>query len=239
MIKTLAQGFCDLLYPHNCIICQKYLKGHLKTDIFCPGCRSLWIANPPPFCVVCPRHCLKPGSCCSDCHRRPPFFDRAWSAFLYEGPLRRLLHEFKYGQKTFLRHEFGKALIDFVQTYALPIESHDYIIPIPLHSTRLRERGYNQAQLLAEMIGRRFELPLLSNRLLRRHFTRYQATVKPKERWTNLKGAFTISQPRELFGKSVLLVDDLLTTGATVSEAALLLKMAGARRVDVLTLAVA
>ena len=168
-----------------------------------------------------------------------PHFDFAWGACLYNEPLKKLIHQFKYGQKTLLRHLFSHLMISFINTYNIEIQSFDCVVPVPLFSARRRERGYNQAHLLAQPIAETFHLKLSANNLVRIRPTKTQAALTQKERWTNIQGAFKIKQPLTYRNKKILLVDDLLTTGATVSESALVLKDAGATSVGVLTLAIA
>ncbi len=124
-----------------------------------------------------------------------------------------------------------KCLIDFNQ--------FDLIMPIPLHPTRLRERGYNQSALIAQKLSKEFNIPLINNNLIRIRNTPSQTNLNKKERWTNIKGAFKIKYPTNINKKFTLLIDDLLTTGATTSEAALTLKKSGAKKVGVLTIAIA
>jgi ComF family protein len=180
---------------------------------------------------------LNPYAHCSDCLTKEPAFDFAWCACLYDDPLKSLIHQFKYNQGTFLRHLFHHVIISFIKTYHLDTQQFDFIVPIPLHPTRYRERGYNQAELLAGALARTLTIPL-KRCLIRWRYTPSQALLAQKERWTNISGAFKINGHNNIRGKAILLVDDLLTTGATVNEAASTLKEAGARRVGVLTLAI-
>jgi competence protein ComFC len=149
-------------------------------------------------------------------------------------PIRR----FKYNQKTYLRKPFAQFMMAFVQTYHLDIEQFDIIVPVPLFPSRLRERGYNQSRLLAEPIAQKYHIDLSLKNLVRVRNTRHQTLLSEKERWTNIHGAFRIKHSAEFSGKNILIVDDLLTTGATASEAARTLKGAGAETVGVLTLAI-
>jgi len=160
-----------------------------------------------------------------------------WAVSRYNDSLRRLIHLFKYKHKTILRYQLAHLVTDFFNTYQFPFPFYDFITPMPLHPARLRERGYNQSELLAELISQRLAIPLSTNLKRIRH-TPFQANCTQKERWTNIFGAFKIKYPSYSLKKSFLLVDDLMTTGATASEAARILKEDGARRVDVLTLAV-
>lgn len=149
-----------------------------------------------------------------------------------------MIHQFKYNQKTYLRKPFARFIENFIQIYRLDIKQFDIIVPIPLFSSRLRERGYNQSQLLAEQISCKYHIALSLNNLIRIRNTEHQTVLSKKERWTNVGGAFRITSSYEFSGKNILIIDDLLTTGATASEAATTLKDAGAEKVGVLTLAI-
>ena len=153
--------------------------------------------------------------------------------------MKKLIHLFKYGDKTALRYHFFERMASFIEIYHLDLSHFDLIIPVPLHNARLRERGFNQAQILAQMIAEEFNIPQTLNNLKRFRLTKNQAALNQKERWTNIQGAFTIKCSGALNKKNILLVDDLFTTGATSSEAARVLKQAGASKVSVLTLAIA
>ena len=129
-------------------------------------------------------------------------------------------------------------MINLIETYRFDINQFDEIVPIPLFSSRLRERGYNQSQLLAEEIGRKYKINLSLKNLTRVRATEHQTLLSEKERWTNICGAFRIKNPAGFSGKNILIIDDLLTTGATASEAARTLKDAGVKTVGILTLAI-
>ena len=133
---------------------------------------------------------------------------------------------------------FTKIMASFIQIYRLDIAQFDIIVPVPLHPSRLRERGYNQAQLLAEQIIQNYSISLSINNLVRIRNTEHQTVLSKKERWTNIDGAFIVKRPARFFGKNILIIDDLLTTGATACEAAGTLKDVGSKTVGVLTLAI-
>lgn len=239
MLKHLLTGLYDLVYPPHCPICRKHLTFPDSDEILCPDCRDALIRNTPPFCPKCSRHLDDIGlPRCLPCRKQPHQFDFAWAACLYKDPLRELIIQFKYNQKTRLRGPLARCVRDFVQTYNLDIRQFDCIAAVPLHPVRLRERGYNQALLLAERIAAAYHIPLSVGNLVRARNTRQQTLLSEKERWTNMHGAFRINHPAGFFRKNVLIIDDLLTTGATVSEAAGALKRAGAGTVGVLTLAI-
>jgi len=152
--------------------------------------------------------------------------------------MRRLIHLFKYSHKTSLRSFLVDRIFSFLDNYHIPLESFEMIMPVPLHPVRMRERGYNQAQLLSQPIAARLGIPHLTDNLIRVRPTPTQAFLSKKDRWTNIQGAFKIKNVESFSKKSILLVDDLLTTGITASEAAGVLKEAGAAHVGVLTLAI-
>lgn len=173
------------------------------------------------------------------CQKTHPHFDFVWSACIYQKRLRDLLHQFKYKHFTGLRFLFGIWLKDCVTYHHLDITQFDMLIPIPLSAVRWRERGYNQSELLALELQKKFNININKECLRKIRNTHPHAQLEKKERWTNIQGAFTIKHPELIAGKSILLVDDLLTTGATASEAAKTLKDNGAARVGVFCLAIA
>ena len=239
MLKHFLTGLYDLVYPPHCPICRKHLTFPVSDEIICPDCRDALIRNTPPFCPKCSRHLGNSAlPRCLQCRNEPYQFDFAWAACLYKDPLRDLIIQFKYYQKTRFRKPFTRCVTEFVQTYNLDIQQFDCIIPVPLHPVRFRERGYNQALLLAERIATAHQIPLSAGNLVRKRNTKQQTLLSEKERWTNMRGAFRINQPAGFFRKNILIIDDLLTTGATVSEVAGELKRAGAGTVGVLTLAI-
>jgi len=138
-----------------------------------------------------------------------------------------------------VRKIFRYLLKKFFERYNVPLNHFDYGLPIPLHPVRLRERGFNQSQLIAEILKEDHGLPVITDGLIRLRPTEPQSFLGQKERWTNLEGAFTIKCSFNINSNSILLIDDLLTTGATASAAAKVLKDAGAKKVGLLVVALA
>ena len=241
MFKDLIQGISDLVYPPNCLLCKCSLIPFSPTEPLCPRCRPLIAVNEPPFCVKCTRPLGVPVRFprCRDCRQGTFGFDFAWAAALYHAPLQGLIHQFKYEGKTFHRKLFGKLMIEFVGRHNLDIRQFDVLVPVPLSPAKLRERGFNQALILARILAREFRVPVSAQNLRRLRHTRTQTLLSRKERWTNLRGAFKINAPDEFKGKNILIIDDLLTTGATAAEASTVLKRSGAGTVAVFTLAIA
>jgi ComF family protein len=169
---------------------------------------------------------------CSICRESLVNFDAAYSFGSYEGPLRNLIHLFKYGKVETL----SGPLAAFLKR-ALPLdEPFDVVIAMPMHWRKRWERGFNQTELLARPIAKRYSVKMASN-LQRSRYTNPQAGLTEAERRKNLKGSFVVRRPAELARKRVLLVDDVFTTGATLRAAAEALKKAGVKRVIALTLA--
>jgi ComF family protein len=155
---------------------------------------------------------------------------------LYEGAVRDLIHAFKYSQRTHLR--FPLALLALEGVSGLFRESPPHLlVPVPLHRSRLRQRGFNQAVLLGKVLSRRLSLPMLPDALVRNRPTEPQITLTAVERRTNVKGAFAVRRPADIAGKRVLLLDDVMTTGSTIDECAKELKKAGAEAVVAATIA--
>jgi ComF family protein len=177
------------------------------------------------------------GNICAKCIAQPLSFDRAFSPCAYTGVIKELIHEFKYKNKPYLGKHLSKIMIDFIKEYNLPLSCADLIVPVPLHNARLREREFNQAEILSTHIAEEFNLNLSPAALFRKRSTRTQVDLKDEERFANVAGSFSINPKVSVRGKNILLVDDVLTTGATTSEAAGVLKNAGAHIVFTLTLA--
>ena len=180
----------------------------------------------------CPR-CALPtpaGETCGRCLAKPPHFDRTIAAYRYDFPLDKLIHAFKYGHRLALANFFGQALNE-----ACSVTAADRIIPMPLHSERLRQRGFNQALELARPVAARLNTPLDAKHCLRTRDTRPQADLPWRERARNMRGAFHCTT--DFSGQRLLLIDDVMTTGASLDECARTLKLHGAASVDVLVVA--
>lgn len=238
-LKQFADGLLSLVYPNNCIVCKS--PNTTTPLLVCASCQKTIAPNLPPFCVKCSRHLKNPNknSWCPQCQKTQPFFDQAWAATRYTDSMKNLIHLFKYKNKTALQYLFSNIIISFIENYHIDIKQFDFIVPIPLHPTKLRERQYNQTDLIAQNLSHKFHIPLSRNNLIRQKHTKTQALLNEKERWTNTKDAFRIRHPSNFLEKSILIVDDLITTGATVCEATRILKQAQAKYIGILTLAIA
>ena len=235
--RKIFAGLFSLIFPDDCRICAEPLREVSRV----PVCRTC-LAKPEPlaadyFCVQCRapfRNAfpLDGQGLCGMCRRGVSGFDAAYSFGFYEGELRELIHLFKYGRVQTLAKPLGRLLAQ-----ALPREeSFDAIVPMPLHWRKRWQRGFNQADLLAHEISRRTHTPV--KHVLRRvRFTTAQAGLTNAKRRLNVSGAFQARRGKTLPGQNVLLVDDVMTTGATAASCARALKRAGARKVVLLTVA--
>lgn len=236
----LAAGFeriLDFLYPPRCAACAAFVDrhGHLCADCW-SGLRLL----APPLCRACGLPLPQgagPDPLCAACTARAPAFARARAACAYADVARRLVLAFKHGERT----ELAPLLAGFVaRAGAELLAACDLIVPVPLHRLRLWRRGFNQSLLLAEELARRGDRPLARDALLRVRATRSQQGLDAAARRRNVTPAAFAVHPRRrdlVAGRAVLLVDDVLTTGATLEACARTLLRAGAARVDVVVFA--
>jgi competence protein ComFC len=239
-LRSVLKGTKDILYPKVCVVCRHSLHSAGSDEHVCADCLKKIKKHAPPFCIRCGRQLKRQSiakNICPQCIRRQFHFDRTFSSCQYEGTIKELIHAFKYKQKEHLSATLSKLMIEFIREYHVPMEIIDYIVPMPLSSAKLREREFNQAKTLSTHIAFAFNKRLLDTSLLRHRHTKTQADLAWQERLENVKDSFSVSQPETIAGKNILLIDDVLTTGATASEATKALKKAGAGVVFVLTLA--
>jgi ComF family protein len=233
---SLAARALDILLPPLCLACDAAVTRH---GTLCPSCWSEIQFIAPPYCSGCGAPFDMPvgdGELCAGCLLHPPAFKAARAAMLYNDASKRLILGFKHGDRTHLTN----TLAGWMQRAGAEFwEKADLMIPVPLHRWRLFKRRYNQAALLAQSLSAAAQKPVLVDGLLRLKPTPTQGRKNRKERETNVKGAFTVNPAHRqgIGGKSILLIDDVLTTGATLNECSRILGAAGAGSVDVLTLA--
>jgi ComF family protein len=234
--SQLAGSLLDLLLPKRCTGCEaRWLSSH--EGFWCEQCLDelSWMRS--PLCPACGRPFPKSPSAsdhlCGECIQSVYRFDTARSAALHSGVVRERINQLKFGSQL----HYIPPLVELLEmTFrAEKSTATELIVPVPLHTRRLRQRGFNQAGLLARALGRRLEMPVRFDLLTRRSWTRPQTRLSRAERLENVKGAFLAPKPEEIEGKIVLLIDDVFTTGTTISECAGELKDAGALEVHALT----
>jgi ComF family protein len=245
----------DAVFPPRCAACGQLLAaagaapaGTMPAALaalagrVCAGCRSGLAAVDPPLCTCC--GVMFPGRSgedrlCGRCQTSPPAFRMARASAVYARSMADVIRRFKYGGRTQLAAPLGELMAATFVRYWRG-ETIDLVLPVPLHRRRLASRGFNQALLLARRLCRHPEVPPMSmaaDLLLRRRETPSQTGLPLAERRDNVQDAFGVREARRVAGRSLLLVDDVLTTGATVGECARVLMGCGAARVDVLAAA--
>ncbi len=239
MTSRFLRRLLHTVFPMNCRMCHNSL-GDDPIPFFCQPC---WNRITPILSPTCPRcsypfpspHVLShsPEHVCGPCRTRPPAYNRAWTPYAYQSPLKEAIGLLKYHGKTQLAPSLAQLIAQ-----ATPAPTNvDAIIAVPLHPDRLREREFNQALLLAHHLGKQWNLPVLTDVLRRTKPTRPQTSLTRRERLKNLRKCFSVTTPSAIEGKTMLVVDDVFTTGTTVNECAKALRKAGAQAVYVQTLA--
>jgi ComF family protein len=231
------RALLDLLFPPLCHICKAFIPKAGELFI-CANCLEKITFLVTPLCSVCGApFATENGSdhVCGACLIHHPCHI-CRSATLFAGPVQELVHRFKYGHRVHLSQPLGLltalALAPFCSEAA-----PDLIVPVPLHRKRLRQRGYNQSQLIGGVLEKKWRVPLEVGNLRRIRWTEPQTSLDAADRRSNVSGAFAVRDPGRVEGKRVLLVDDVLTTGSTLRACAEPLRAAGAAAIFAVTVA--
>src|SRR6184192_721654 len=220
----LFEAATSLLYPPVCTLCSGKTRAG---EYLCEQCEAKAMRIVAPFCQQCSEPFEGAIATAFTCAHRAIYFDAAVAAYRGRGIVRQIIHEFKYGRQVHLRHLVARWLCAAFDDERLRGRQFDIIVPVPLHSTRQRERGFNQASLLAELLSVEISVP--SRPLLGRvRYTTTQTALDRAERMENLRNAFRLRKTATVRNLRVLLIDDVLTTGSTLSECSRVLKRAGA-----------
>ncbi len=232
MLAALLDPFLTLLYPPRCLVCRT-----LGESGLCAKCAAQIAPVAAPFCAIC-GHALS-DSRCTNCEAQTPAFRCSRSLGAYDGVLRHAVHQFKYRDRPQLAVPLGRLLAEYARAHASDLNSlrFDALVPVPMHAVRQRVRGYNQSERLARVLGEELGLPLLPSVLVRVRPTRPQVGLLGEARRTNLRGAFMVTRPDLVADKTLLLIDDVATTGSSLHECAAALSAAGASTVYALILA--
>ncbi len=223
-------AFVRLLLPAPCRLCAQPLRHAARLPV-CDDCLdSIPPLEPESSCRRCGKACSEP--LCAFCRVHPPAYDAAASWTVYAGAARALLHLYKYGRVLPAGDWFAARLAPLLEAAHAGM-----LVPVPLGRARLRERGFNQSEILARRLARVAALPCDPTVLVRRRETWSQSGLSREERERNVADAFRCPEPRRVAGRRILLLDDVLTTGATAQACARTLKSAGAAAVHVLTIA--
>ena len=220
-LQRPLRSIAACLLPGSCLLCAS----NSATSLLCPACTADLPQLPAALCPQCGEETTL-GERCGACLKDPPAFARTIALFRYEFPVDRLIQALKYGHQlalaTWLGHRLGDRLV---------AEDYDLLLPLPLHPSRLRTRGFNQSLEIARVTSKTLAIPMNPAILTRIRATPPQAELPLKERGRNVRGAFECA--RDLAGKRILIVDDVMTTGSTLREAARILKLHGAGQITV------
>ena len=227
----LMDKLLSSLFPARCIFCQQTVRHDFMV---CTDCyQSL------PHNKSCCQRCALPLAeemsttvLCGRCIRKPPAFDYTCSPFRYEDDIIGLVHQLKFGEKISYARSIGEMLF---QHYSTSDEKPDCLLPVALHKSRLRQRGFNQSIEISRVLAKKLAIPIEHTAIVRERSTSAQTGLNAKQRVKNIRGAFRVAG--ELNYKHVLIIDDVMTTGATVNELAKLLKKNNVERVGVLSIA--
>lgn len=254
---SLLSSFIDFLYPPFCFVCKQDTSEN-RSRFICDSCLEQIKEIEPPFCAKCGRSFVSENAfnniekpVCGKCQNKGSNvkYESVLSLGEYNGTLKEIIHIYKYNKKEQLKKILSEVLIKKIEMKHEFLKA-DMLIPVPLHWIRKRSRGFNQSEELGRCISESLKIPM-KNLLKRKRNTRPQIGLSGDERIKNIRGAFKVSLIAKRIwkasngsrfnfeGKSVILVDDVVTTGATVNECAKVLKKAGAREVIVVCLAIA
>ena len=215
-----CKSFVQLLLPQNCLLCD----AHSGKSLICTACTADLPRFHTPACPICALPSPQ-GEICGQCLKHPPTFDATRAAFIYDFPLDALVKTLKYGGHLAVAEFLAGEMLD-----AAPTSRPDLLVPMPLHPQRLKERGFNQSLEIARKLSQAWGIPLVTAGIIRTRHNEPQASLPLAKRAANVRGIFTVSG--DFKGKSILLVDDIMTSGASLNELAKTLKKAGAVRVE-------
>ncbi|MBM5782574.1 MAG: ComF family protein [Pelagibacterales bacterium] len=232
----LLKKIAEIIFPNQCLSC-KILIG--QEGLFCSQCWQKLQFITEPKCKICSQpfdYKIDDNLSCPRCLSFKPYFDKTIVALRYNLVIRKIIKNFKYYDNSYLAKKLAPLLFSKI---ALETNNFDIIAAVPLHKKRLRIRKFNQSILLAKEISNKFKKPLYYNLIFRIKNTANQASLKRKERERNLKNAFLFNDAYIdlIKNKKILLVDDVMTTGATLDNCAKVLKKAGAKEVIVAVVA--
>ncbi len=226
----MVRGFANILFPTRCPICDGIIYEEEKPIGYCSVCRKKIHFVGGKYCMKCGKPVGDNDTeYCNDCNKTVHYYTENRAAYIYEGDIKTAMYRFKYMN----RRDYGIAFAGDIERelgdYFNRILSDgkiDAVMPIPMYPDKLRRRGYNQAERLAEAVGKTFGIPLVKNRLIRVKNTETMKLLSPEARRRNLNNAFQYIQTGVKLDR-ILLADDIYTTGATIDSASKVLRSAG------------
>ncbi len=233
--------FCDVIlqwfYPPRCVLCGKLIKIG-QQDILCNNCQNTVQWKEGAVCQKCGRSIYTNEKYCERCQKANFVFEKGIAVFSYSDVRDAIAHfKFHYWKRDAV--PLAKLMGDYLLThYTELVEQTELLIPVPMYEKKQKIRGFNQSELLAKAISKRIEKPYSANNLKRIRNTQPQSLLNAEQRKQNIKGAFSVENVEEIKGKTVLLIDDIFTTGTTVNECSKVLYESGAKSVLFFSLAV-
>ncbi|MCR5672197.1 MAG: ComF family protein [Lachnospiraceae bacterium] len=233
-ITKIPELLADMLFPRVCPICGD-LVPFLKGDI-CPWCIPKLTYADEPYCMMCGKPVDEDEEFCRDCMKGHHAYDEGRSALIYDEYMSQSIYRFKYNGKREFASFYGRVMYERLEK-KIRQWNVDAIVHVPVHKNKLKKRGYDQAYLLARQLSKRTKIPHLKGLIIRRTATKVQKDLSAAQRQNNLKKAFKVTQ-NVVKLNSILVVDDIYTTGATVDSIARCLKGAGVEKVYFATLCI-
>jgi len=230
----ITEVVLDAIYPRICPLCKEIVRKR-NADI-CPKCAKKLSYVEQPYCLRCGKPVDDGMEYCTDCSRRAHVYDEGRAALVYDEYMSGSIYAFKYNGKREFAAFYGRIMDERLGEWIRSLNV-DAIIPVPIHKSKLKKRGYNQAQLIAKELAKRMQISVLRDAVTRRTATKVQKNLSAAMRQNNLKKAFIVTG-NVVKLNSVLIVDDIYTTGATIDSMAGCLKGAGIDKVYFATLCI-
>lgn len=234
IIKKIYYYIIDYILPPRCLSCCEMTE---STEDFCGNCWNNLNFISKPYCIICGRRFDIPishGVSCSECLRNKPYYDTSRSLMKFDEYSKKIIHAFKYKDKTVLAKTFAKLLYN---QYHQELHDIDWITPVPMNRFKRLFRMYNPPFLLAIEIGKLLKLQVIPDILIKSKWTKSQTYLSKWQREKNLAGSFVLNKNYQVSGKKILLIDDVLTTGTTISKCSKILKDAKVEYIYVMTIA--
>lgn len=238
IIKRIFNISVSIFFPKICSCCGKNLPANYESNI-CGKCKENLPLNNGLICAKCSLPLPDGGMHCKDCKTdKQIFFDKLLSAYIYKDNIALLIKKFKYNKKTFLAKDLSCEMINLIYKNGLD-KTVDFVVPVPLHFFKKFKRGFNQSELTAKEIAKNINKKMCPDLLKRGKYTVPQFGLNKEERIENLQDVFTVNKKyiNAVKGKTVLLVDDIATTCTSANLCSKELKLAGAKKVFVITIA--
>lgn len=232
-LKVLFRKLRSKLYLDGpvCSACGKELLSHIRGGL-CPECEKTSVKLGTDICGKCGRVLANEAEFCDTCIRNERAFVRARSCYVYEGAPKKFVYRLKFGGRRYLAAFIAEAMVDRYLDCGFEC---DCVVAVPLSAKRKRKRGYNQSELIAEELSSRLKLPLIDGALVKTKENKPQTKLTKREREENVRGVYEVTSPEAFKGRRVLVIDDVMTTGATLGEVSRVLYKAKARSVEALT----